>query len=225
MADGQSGMARVYVFDAYGTLFDVHSAVARHREAIGPEADRLSALWRVKQLEYTWTRSLMSRYRDFWALTVEALDFAIAATVGELPAALREDLLDAYNSLDAYPEVPEVLSRLKAQGAATAILSNGAPKMLGAAIEAAGIGDLLDAALSIDALKLFKTAPRAYGLVGERFGCAPAEVSFQSSNRWDVAGANAFGFNTVWINRTNAPDEYRDLPPGRVLDGLAGLIG
>lgn len=224
MTEHSTAAPLVYVFDAYGTLFDVHSAVARHRAAIGPEADRLSALWRTKQLEYTWTRSLMSRYRDFWALTEEALDFGIAATAVNVAAELRDDLLDAYRTLDAYPEVPGVLAVLKARGAATAILSNGTPKMLGAAIEAAGIGDLLDAVLSVDPLKLFKTAPRAYGLVGERFGCEPEEVSFQSSNRWDIAGASAFGFRTVWINRPGAPDEYGDLPPDRVLSGIDGLL-
>lgn len=216
---------RVFVFDAYGTLFDVHSAVARHREAIGEEADRLSALWRVKQLEYSWTRSLMSRYRDFWTLTEEALDFAIGSTVGEIPGRLRDELLDAYRTLDAYPEVPGVLAALKARGAATGILSNGSPEMLRQAVDAAGIGEMLDAVLSVDALQLYKTAPRAYRLVDERFGCSPSEVSFQSSNRWDIAGARAYGFRTVWINRTGAPDEYPDLPPDRLLAGLEGLAG
>lgn len=215
----------VYVFDAYGTLFDVHSAVARCRAAVGPDADRLSQIWRAKQLEYSWTRSLMGRYRDFWSLTEDALDFAIAATVGELPAELRTGLLDAYRALDAYPEVPSALKALKDAGARTAILSNGSPTMLEAAIEAAGLRDLLDAALSVDALRLYKTDPRAYELVGERFAVAPADVSFQSSNRWDIAGAKAFGFRTVWINRAGAPDEYRDLPPDRVLSNLDGLLG
>lgn len=217
--------SEVFVFDAYGTLFDVHSAVARHEAAIGPEARRLSTLWRVKQLEYSWTRSLMRRYRDFWALTTEALDFAIAATCGQLPADLRRALLDAYRTLDAYPEVPGVLTTLRDGGAATAILSNGSPEMLRQAVDAAGIADLLDAVLSVDALELYKTAPAAYRLVDERFGRAPSEVSFQSSNRWDIAGAKAYGFRTVWINRTGAPDEYPDLPPDRVLLGLEGLAG
>jgi 2-haloacid dehalogenase len=213
----------VYVFDAYGTLFDVHSAVARHRGAVGPKADVLSETWRTKQLEYAWTRTLMGRYRDFWALTEEALDVA-AARVGGLAPELRVLLLDAYLELAAYPEVAGVLTALRARGAKTAILSNGSPDMLDAAISAAGLAPLLDAALSVDPLRLFKTDPRAYALVGERFGAAPHEVSFQSSNRWDVAGAAAFGFRTVWINRAGAPDEYADLPPERVLDSLGGLL-
>ena len=214
----------VYVFDAYGTLFDVHSAVARHRGAIGPQADRLSQLWRSKQLEYSWTRSLMGRYRDFWSLTEDALEFAATATAVELAGDVRKALLDAYRTLDAYPEVPSVLGALRERGARTAILSNGSLAMLEAAIDAADLGGLLDAALSVDFLKIYKTAPEAYRLVGARFGCAAAEVSFQSSNRWDVAGAKAFGFRTVWINRTGAPDEYADLPPDRTLASLEGLL-
>lgn len=214
---------KVYAFDAYGTLFDVHSAVGRHRDAIGPDADRLSQIWRTKQLEYAWTRSLMDRYRDFWSLTEDALDFA-AASVGGVAAETKAALLDAYRTLDAYPEVAGVLRALKDRGDATAILSNGSPDMLDAAMSASGIGELIDAALSVDELRIFKTDPRTYRLVTDRFDVAPAEVSFQSSNRWDVAGATAFGFRTVWINRTGAPDEYADLPPGRTLKDLGGLL-
>lgn len=214
----------IYVFDAYGTLFDVHSAVARHRALAGPEADRLSDLWRTKQLEYTWTRSLMGAYRDFMALTEEALDFA-AARCGGISAEAREKLLSAYETLDAFPDVAPALTALKARGAKLVILSNGTPAMLASAVRSAGLADLLDPSLSVDDVGVFKTDVRAYELVGARYGCAPAQVSFQSSNRWDVAGAAKFGFRTVWINRSKAPDEYRDFPPAAVLDGLAGLPG
>ncbi|MCB1488992.1 MAG: haloacid dehalogenase type II [Bauldia sp.] len=212
-----------YVFDAYGTLFDVHAAVRRHAAAIGPESQRLSEIWRTKQLEYTWVRSLMGRYRDFWALTEEALDYAIAVAAPEA-AAVRPQLLAAYRELDAYPEVRDVLARLKA-GAKLAILSNGSPDMLDAAVASAGIGDLLDAVISVDAIRTFKTAPAVYDLVGERLGLRPEEVSFQSSNRWDIAGAVAYGFRAVWINRTGQPDEYPDLAPALVLPSLEGLAG
>lgn len=214
---------KVYAFDAYGTLFDVHSAVARHREIIGPEADRLSQLWRAKQLEYSWVRSLAGRYRDFWTLTEEALDFA-AEAVGGLSTEARTRLLDAYRELDAYPEVPDVLTALKARGAAIAILSNGSPEMLRTAVQAAGIGDLLDDVLSVDGLHAFKTDPRTYDLVLKRFRVTADEVSFQSSNRWDIAGAKAFGFRCAWINRSGAPDEYREFAPDRTLTNLAGLL-
>ena len=215
--------ASVYVFDAYGTLLDVHSAVGRLRDRVGPDADRLSQLWRTKQLEYTWVRSLMGRYRDFWSLTEDALDYSIAA-VGGVDRSLRAELLNAYRALDAYPEVPGVLKALKKKGAVVAILSNGSPGMLRAAVEAAAIDGLLDATLSVDALGVFKTDPRTYALVCERFGCAPQDVSFQSSNRWDIAGATAFGFRCRWINRTGAPDEYADLSPVETLTSLDALV-
>jgi 2-haloacid dehalogenase len=212
---------RAYVFDAYGTLFDVHAAVRRHAEAVGPNAQRLSDIWRTKQLEYSWVRSLMDRYRDFWSLTEDALDYAIAAAAPEA-AAMKPALLDAYRGLDAYPEVRDVLTRIK-PGATLAILSNGSMEMLESAVESAGLVDLLDHIFSVDAIGVFKTDPRVYDLVGDTLGLMPEEVSFQSSNRWDIAGATAYGFCTVWINRTGQPDEYPDLPPARVLSSLEGL--
>lgn len=213
---------KLYVFDAYGTLFDVHSAVARHREAVGPQADRLTEIWRTKQLEYTWVRSLMGAYVDFCEVTAQALDFA-AARCGGISASTRAALLAAYATLVAYPDVAPALKALKAQGARTAILSNGTAAMLEAAVSAAGLKPLLDAALSVDSLRVFKTAPQVYELVGRHFGCAPNEVSFQSSNRWDVAAAAKFGFRAAWINRTGQPDEYMDFAPALVLRDLAAL--
>jgi 2-haloacid dehalogenase len=213
----------LYVFDAYGTLFDVHSAVARHRGAVGEQADRLSEIWRTKQLEYTWTRSLMGAHRDFAELTAQALDFAIARC-GGVSAATREALLSAYDTLDAFADVAPTLQALKGRGARLVILSNGTPEMLASAIRSAGLAELLDESLSVESAGVFKTDARVYGLVEERYGLRPGEVSFQSSNRWDVAGASKFGFRAVWINRTGAPDEYADMPPARTLAGLAGLL-
>ncbi|MFT4098292.1 MAG: haloacid dehalogenase type II [Rhodoblastus sp.] len=213
----------LYVFDAYGTLFDVHSAVARCHTLVGPQADRLSEIWRTKQLEYTWTRSLMGAYRDFMALTAEALDFA-AARCGGISAEARGKLLTAYETLDAFADVAPTLSALKARGAKLVILSNGTPAMLESAVRSAGLADLLDPSISVAEVGVFKTDFRVYERVGARYGVAPRQVSFQSSNRWDVAGAAKFGFRAVWINRAKAPDEYRDLPPAAVLDGLGGLL-
>jgi 2-haloacid dehalogenase len=212
----------LYVFDAYGTLFDVHSAVARHRALVGPQAERLSELWRTKQLEYTWTRSLMGAYRDFDRLTRDALDFA-AARCGGLSPAAREALLSAYETLDAFPDAAPALAGLRARGAKTVILSNGTSTSLARAVRSAGLEPLLDESLSVDPLGVFKTAPAAYKMVCQRYGLGPEQVSFQSSNRWDVAGAARFGFRALWINRTGAPDEYLDLPPARVLESLAQL--
>ena len=210
----------LYVFDAYGTLFDVHSAVARHRDAIGPQAERLSEIWRTKQLEYTWVLSLMGEYRDFWALTQEALDFA-AARCGGISAAVRADLLAAYETLGAFADARPCLERLRAGGAQTAILSNGTPKMLAAAVASAGIAGLLDAVLSADEVRVFKTAAVAYGLVGQRFGAA--QVTFVSSNRWDIAGAAKAGFATVWVNRGGMPGEYAGLGGEREVKGLGAV--
>jgi 2-haloacid dehalogenase len=211
-----------YVFDAYGTLFDVHAAIGRHRAAVGPDAEAFSALWRTKQLEYTWTNTLAGRYADFWTLTGQALDFCFAR-FPSVDKSLREKLLDAYLALDAYPDAPAILRDLKSRGDKTGILSNGSPAMLAKAVEAAGIKDLLDALLSIDVLRMYKPRPDVYALVTQAFGCQPADVMFVSSNRWDIMGAGAFGFRTAWINRTNMPDEYGAPSPTIVLSDLTGL--
>lgn len=211
------------VFDAYGTLLDVHSAVARHAEAIGPEADALSALWRVKQLEYTWVLSLSGRFASFWSLTEQALDYALAQHPS-IDRSLRPALLDAYRDLDAYADVPGTLKALQGAGIRTAIFSNGDRAMLERAVSSAGIGAHLDAMLSVEEAGLFKTAPRAYRIVLDRLGVEPDRVVFCSSNRWDIAGASAFGFAPVWVNRKGLPDEYPDLPPALTVEGLDGLL-
>jgi 2-haloacid dehalogenase len=214
----------IYVFDAYGTLFDVHAAVRRHAKAVGGDAAALSATWRAKQLEYTWVRSLMGRYADFWTLTEQALDFAFAAHPG-CDVSIKPQLLAAYRELDAYPEVPELIHRLKHGGRQLAILSNGSPAMLESAVAASGLGGAFDAILSVDQIRCYKTDERVYEMVTTHFRCYPEAVSFQSSNRWDVAGATAFGFRTVWINRSGAPDEYGDLSAAAILPSLEGLTG
>lgn len=211
-----------YVFDAYGTLFDVHAAVRRHASVIGPQGPALSQLWRAKQLEYSWVRSLMGAYRDFWQLTEEALDFALAA-MPDVDRSVRATLLDAYFKLDCYPEVPGVLKALKARGAKVAILSNGSPAMLESAVRNAALDEIIDDIFSVDALRVFKTAPEVYDLVTTSYRAYPEAISFQSSNRWDIAGAAKFGFRPVWINRNQMPDEYQDLAPSLILPSLSGL--
>ena len=212
-----------YVFDAYGTLFDVHAAVRRHAGAIGPDGHLLSEIWRAKQLEYSWVRSLMGAYADFWQLTEQALDFALAKVPSADPA-LRAQLLDAYWRLDCYPEVPSVLKALKASGARLAILSNGSPAMLDSAVRSAALDQIIDDVFSVDPVRRFKTDPAVYDIVTTAWRLYPDAVSFQSSNRWDVAGAAKAGFRTVWINRTAQPDEYRDLAPHLILPSLEGLL-
>lgn len=216
-------MFKAYVFDAYGTLFDVHSAVSRHFGIVGENPGRVSEVWRNKQLEYTWTRSGMGKYKDFWELTSDALDFALEFVPGSNPDC-HQTLLNAYLSLDCYAEVPVVLKRLKESGCKTAILSNGSPEMLHSAVEHAGLSEFLDHEFSVDRVCVFKTDPSTYALVTDEYGVQPHEVAFQSSNRWDIAGATAFGFKCHWINRTGQPDEYKDLAPEKVLSDLNGLF-
>ena len=212
----------VFVFDAYGTLFDVHAAIGRHRAAAGPDADRLSELWRTKQLEYSWTLTLAGRYEDFWTLTGRALDFALAR-FPSVDRALKPRLMDAYRTLDAFADAGAILRTLKARGHSTAILSNGSTAMLSAAVDAARLGGDLDAVLSVDRVRMYKPRAEVYRLVTDHFGIAPADVMFVSSNRWDVMGATAFGFRAAWINRGRMPEEYADLAPVRVLSDLGGL--
>ncbi len=214
---------KAVIFDAYGTLFDVHSAVARHAARIGPEAARLSEVWRAKQLEYSWVLSLSGRYEPFWQLTEKALDYALARHPA-VDRSLRPLLLDAYRSLDAYREVRPTLEALRERGLRTGILSNGDPAMLEAAVASAGLGALLDPVLSVDAAGVFKTNPRTYELVCQALSVTASEVVFASSNRWDIAGAAAFGFAPVWVNRLGLPDEYAELAPHAVISSLDGLL-
>jgi 2-haloacid dehalogenase len=197
----------IFVFDAYGTLLDVHAAIARHRAAAGPDAERLSEIWRIKQLEYTWTLTLAGRYVDFWTLTERALDFAFAR-VSSVDKALKPQLLAAYQTLDAYPDARPILGELKSRGSSTAILSNGTPAMLSSAIAAAKLESVLDAVLSVDGLRIYKPRPEVYQLACDFFHVTPPEIVFISANRWDVMGADVFGLRTVWVNRASAPDEY-----------------
>jgi 2-haloacid dehalogenase len=216
-------MLSTYVFDAYGTLFDVHAAIARHRATAGPDAERFSDLWRTKQLEYTWTLTLAGRYVDFWTLTERALDYALAR-VPSVDRSLRPQLLDAYLTLEAFADARAALTGLKARGARLAILSNGSPLMLATAVEAAGIAGLLDAVISVDTVRLYKPRPEVYALVTDSLGVTPREVAFVSSNRWDIMGAASFGFRPFWVNRARLPDEYSDLAPRGEISDLAALV-
>ncbi|MBM3599357.1 MAG: haloacid dehalogenase type II [Alphaproteobacteria bacterium] len=215
------------VFDAYGTLFDVNSAAARRRDRLGAKADRLAELWRVKQLQYTWLRSLMGVHADFWKVTGDALDFAMAVLDIE-DQALRNDLMELYLSLDAYPEVKTLLARLKRAGFKTAILSNGSPDMLAAATASAGLADLIDEVLSIEAAGIFKPHPSVYQLAVDRLGVPAARISFQSANAWDAVGAAQFGFRVAWCNRFGQPRERLGAQPHaeiKSLDELPALLG
>lgn len=215
------------VYDAYGTLFDVHSAVGKYQERLGEKAGAVSNVWRMKQLEYTWLRSLMENHADFWQVTREALEYSFDANDVDNPK-LLDDLMDAYLHLECYPEVKETLSRLKQSGAKNVILSNGSPMMLEAAVQNSGIGDLINQILSVESIKIYKPSPRVYQLATDGLGIHADQVSFQSSNSFDVAGAANFGFQVAWINRFGQSKER--LPSGadaelKSLAELPGLLG
>jgi len=215
------------VFDAYGTLFDVHSAVGAHAAKVGPQYADLSSLWRTKQLEYTWLRSLMGHYVDFWQVTGDALDYALDACEINV-AGLREELMQSYLSLDTFAEVISTLTLLKRAEIPTAILTNGSPKMIEAAVSSAGLDAYIDHQLSVDSLAIYKPDPQVYQLAVDALGIPAQHISFQSSNAWDASGAAAFGFQVAWINRYGQPAERL---PGVVvaeftdLSSLAGLVG
>ena len=210
------------VFDAYGTLFDFASAARACRDELGDRGDRLTALWRDKQLQYTWLRALQGRHADFWDVTGDALDFALETLELERPG-LRDRLMNLYLTLDTFPEVPEVLRRLRAAGFRTAILSNGSPGMLRAAVEGSGIADLLDAVLSVEEVGVFKPHPSVYQMALDRLGVPAAAVSFQSSNSWDAYAASAFGMRVVWCNRYGQRRERLPGAPDREIRSLSEL--
>lgn len=214
------------VFDAYGTLFDV--AAAARVAAAEPGQERLAAIWpklaedwRRKQLEYSWLRAVMRQHCDFWRVTQDGLDWALEAA-GIADPDLRERLLSLYWELAAYPEVPAMLAALMDRGLATAILSNGTPDMLAAAVRSAGIGDLLDDTLSVESVGIFKPDARVYRLVTGRFSCTPSQVLFVSSNGWDAAAAAGFGFRVAWVNRAGAPVDRLPAQPHHILADLSG---
>ncbi|SKA24904.1 2-haloacid dehalogenase [Enhydrobacter aerosaccus] len=214
---------RACVFDAYGTLFDFASAAAGCADVLGDKTSALTALWRDKQLQYTWLRTLQGAHADFWRVTRDALEYALDA-LDLRDAALPDRLMSLYLNLQAFPEVPETLRRLKAAGIKAAILSNGTPKMLDAVVSNAGLGDLFDHVISVEAVGVFKTDPRVYQLAVDWLGVAPREIAFQSSNAWDAYAASAFGMRVVWCNRYGQRPERLPGKPDQQVRTLAELI-
>ncbi|MDO8542059.1 MAG: haloacid dehalogenase type II [Opitutaceae bacterium] len=218
---------RACVFDAYGTLFDFASAPLHCEDELGEKVKPLTALWRDKQLQYTWLRALQHRHADFWQVTGDALDYAME-TLGLASPALRARLMNLYLSLETFPEVPGVLRQLKARGLVTAILSNGTPHMLSAAVNAAGLTPHLDAVLSVEDAGVYKPHPDVYQLAVDRLGIPAEAIAFQSSNAWDAYAASAFGMRVVWCNRYKQRPERLPGNPDAViqsLDELPALLG
>lgn len=201
---------RVCIFDAYGTIFDFASAAARCPDIPQGHRAALTALWRDKQLQYTWLRALQGRYVDFEQVTGDSLAFALDS-LGIREAGLHERMMQLYRTLSVFEEVPGVLRTLRTAGFSTAILSNGSPSMLESVVSAAGLSQLFDAVLSVDAVGTFKTHPSVYQYALDQLGLSAAQVSFQSSNAWDAYAASDFGMRVVWCNRY---DQRRERLPG-----------
>ncbi len=213
-------------FDAYGTLFDLHSVTARCNRKFPGQGAALSQLWRTKQLEYTWLRSLTGRYEDFWRVTESALAFACNSLSLACPSETRKELMESYLHLSIFPDVRPTLAKLSQYK--LAILSNGSPKMLAAAEGSAGLRGVFTAVISADEVKIYKPSPRVYGLVSQHLGVPERAVGFVSSNFWDIAGADPCGFWTCWANRCNLPEDKLGVRPDvtvKTLDGLIGYLG
>jgi 2-haloacid dehalogenase len=215
---------RGLAFDAYGTLFDVHSVIALCEELFPGQGSALSNAWRLKQLQYTWQRSLMERYADFWKVTEDGLLFAANSLNLKLDSPKRKQLMDAYLTLATFTDVPPGLKELSAAGYKLAILSNGAPRMLQDVAKNAGIDRLLAQIISVDEIKVYKPSPRVYQLASKRLGTLPEATGFVSSNSWDVAGAASFGLTTFWINRGNQPADELGFPAHKVVAKLTELL-
>lgn len=211
-------------FDAYGTLFDVHSVMALGERLFPGQGAALSNAWRLKQLQYTWLRSLMARYADFWKVTEDGLVCAARSLGLKLDSAKRKQLMDAYLSLEMFSDVLPGLKELSAGGYKLAILSNGAPRMLQEVARNAGIDRLLTHIISVDEMKIYKPSPGVYQMGSKRLGIAPEATGFVSSNSWDIAGACSSGLTTFWINRGNQPQDELGFPAHRTVSKLTDLL-
>ena len=207
------------IFDAYGTLFDVNSACRELSKEVGHNWESLASLWRLRQVEYTWLRNSMNEYIDFWQITSDALDYAME-TLDIENIKLKQDLLALYLKLEAYPEVKDLLKKLKQKGFKTGILSNGSMKMLNSAVDNANIRDLLDGILSVEECEIYKPSKKVYDLVEKNMKVKKENVMFFSSNAWDMHAASNYGFNTIWVNRFNAKLERLPGKPKNIVNSL-----
>jgi len=207
------------IFDAYGTLFDVNSACRELSKEVGHNWESLASLWRLRQVEYTWLRNSMNEYIDFWQITSDALDYAMETLEIE-NIKLKQDLLALYLKLEAYPEVKDLLKKLKQKGFKTGILSNGSIKMLNSAVDNANIRDLLDGILSVEECEIYKPSKKVYDLVEKNMKVKKENVMFFSSNAWDMHAASNYGFDTIWVNRFNAKLERLPGKPKNIVNSL-----
>src|SRR5262244_1135209 len=215
---------RGLAFDAYGTLYDVHSVIELAEQLFPGQGTALSNTWRLKQLQYTWQRSLMDRYADFWKVTEDGLVFATNSLNLKLEPSKRKQLMDAYLSLKTFPDVPPGLKELSTAGYKLAILSNGSPRMLQEVTKNAGIDQSFAHVISVDEIKIYKPSPRVYQLASKELAAAPEATGFVSSNSWDVAGASSFGLITFWTNRGNQPAEELGFPGQKMVSKLTDIL-
>ncbi|SFP80928.1 haloacid dehalogenase type II [Salibacterium halotolerans] len=215
--------SHTYVFDVYGTLFDVHSITAACERAAGEKGEALSRIWREKQIQYTFLRQAMGRYRSFEQVTRDALRYASASVSTTLSEDTENTLMKAYQSLDLFPESSRVLQTLKQNGRSVIVFSNGTRDMLEPLLRNGGIRSFIDAVISVDDIKQYKPSPASYQLILDEVHARRSDITFLSSNGWDISGAEAFGFTTAWVNRSGAPVEELQLPPDAEWHSLSPL--
>ena len=213
--------SKVIVFDAYGTLFDVNSAAEKCKDKIGNEWENFSNFWRTTQLEYTWLRSLMKKHKNFWQITEDSLDKSME--VFQIEKSLRNDLLNLYKELSLYPEVKNVLEKLKMKSLKIAILSNGTPELLNHLVKSSDLENLFDDIFSVEEVKIYKPDPKVYDIPTNKYKVSRDEIMFLSANTWDVSGAGNYGYNTIWVNRGNNIFDRLDYKPKNEVKNLKSL--
>ena len=213
---------KVVVFDAYGTLFDVNSAAEKCKDKIGNKWEKFANFWRTTQLEYTWLRSLMNRHKDFWEITEDSLEKSMR--VFDINKNMKNELLSLYKILSPFPEVREVLEKLKKKNLKLAILSNGTPSLLNDLVESNNLKNLFDDLFSIEEVKVYKPDPRVYEMPIKKYNVNADEITFLSSNTWDVSGGGNYGYNSIWVNRNKSEFDILDFKPKNEIDNLTQLL-
>ena len=213
---------KAIIFDAYGTLFDVNSAAEKCKDKIGDKWEAFANYWRTTQLEYTWLRSLMKRHKDFWQITEDSLDKSMS--VFNIDNSMRDELLNLYQILSPFEEVPEVLKSLKEKNFKLAILSNGTPSLLSELVKSNNLNNLFDDIFSIEEVGVFKPDTKVYDLPIKKYKIEKNEVAFLSANTWDVSGGGNYGYNSIWVNRNNNIFDKLDYSPQNEIKNLNGLL-
>ena len=213
---------KAIIFDAYGTLFDVNSAAEKCKGKIGDKWESFANYWRTTQLEYTWLRSLMNRHKDFWQVTEDSLDKSMQAF--KIDSLMRNELLDLYKVLSTFPEVKEVLNKLKKKNYKFAILSNGTPSLLKELVKSNNLDNIFDDIFSIEEVKTYKPDPKVYNIPIKKYQIQKSEVAYLSANTWDVSAGGNYGFNPVWVNRNNSIFDNLDYVPKYQIENLSKLI-